>query len=155
VQLFGDDGTPRFNFYLACVSKTVDCSIIEHMFDRWAGTRALTVHDVQANDVMLSSGNPSQAPEQNLPYRVTVRYAPEMQSLSNSLQSGSSGAPVVSYMATVRIFDATSGKLLKSMSMHDEKMVDQSSGAANPYLEAHVKAFLKRLDPTGATSPTS
>ncbi|WP_109126948.1 hypothetical protein [Dyella sp. C11] len=153
VQLFGEDGAPRFNAYLACTSRTVNCSIIEHMFDRWADSRDVSLHEVGPDDAAFSNGTPSQAPEQKLPYRVSVRYAPEMASLSNSLQGGATGLPVVSYVANVRVFDASSGKLLKSMSMHDEKMVDQAQGAANPYLEAHVRAFLKRLDPAYTPAP--
>lgn len=39
------------------------------------------------------------------------------------------------------------GALLKTMSFHDEKMIDQSQGSANPYLQMQIRAFLDHSDP--------
>jgi len=150
VQLFAEHGEPRFSFYLACVSKTVNCEIIERMFSRWADARELAMHAVTPDEAAHDPDHP--AAEGGVPYRVTVRYAPEMATYSNSFSSGASGMPVVSYQAIVRVFDATSGKLVKSMNWHNEKMVDRAGGAANPYLEAQVRDFLKHLDPAYPTS---
>lgn len=147
VQLFDADTQPRFNFYLACTSKTVNCDIIERQFDDWADTRHLTVHSVAVNDPAFSTGKPSSATEQSKPYRLAVRYAPEMAGASNSLAGAGHGMPIVSYVATVHVFDATTGDLLKTMSFHDEKMIDQNQGSANPYLQAQIRAFLSHLDP--------
>lgn len=146
LQLFDTDGRPRFNFYLACTSRTVNCEIIERQFDDWAAIRHLTVHSVAVNDPALSTGKPSSAAEQARPYRLTVRYAPEMAGADNSL-AGGHGMPIVSYTATVHVFDAVSGAFLKTMSFHDEKMVDRDQGSANPYLHAQIRAFLDHLDP--------
>ncbi|QNK03263.1 hypothetical protein [Dyella telluris] len=151
VQLFADNGSPRFSFYLACVSKTVNCEIIERKLGDWADERQLTVHDLTPDEAARFPAEPAT----DQPYRVTVRYAPEMGSVSNSLESASTGAPVVSYAATVRVFDVASGKLLKTMNWHKETMVDRDQGAANPYLDAQVRDFLKHLDPTYTKPPAS
>ncbi|WP_239946571.1 hypothetical protein [Dyella terrae] len=155
VQLFGDDGSPRFSFYLACVSKTVNCEIIERMFGRWADDRSLSVHTVTPEEAARLPENPEQAQVDGGPYRVTVRYAPEMVSVSNSLVSASKGPPLVSYVANVRVFDSVSGKLIKSMTWRKEEMADRDQGGANPYLDAQVHDFLKHLDPGYAKSPAS
>jgi len=147
VQLFTDDGAPRFAFYLACVSKTVQCEIIERMFGHWADDRQVTVHSVTPDQAARFPVDPASS-STDTPYRITLRYAPEMASLSNSLDAGSSGLPMVSYVANVRVFDTSSGKLVKSMTWHKEATVDRDQGAANPYLDAQVRDFLKHLDPT-------
>lgn len=149
VQLFADNGAPRFHLYLACVSKTVNCEIIQRDFDDWAGARQLDLHAVGTDDPAFAADMASAAAEQDQPYRVVVRYAPEMGLGANGLPNGGSGPPLLSYAATVRVFDAGSGKLLKTMNWRDERAVDQA-GAANPYLAAQVRGFLKHLDPTYA-----
>ncbi|AIF46500.1 hypothetical protein HY57_04095 [Dyella japonica A8] len=147
VQLFKDDGAPRFSFYLACVSKTVQCEIIEQMFGHWADDRQVTVHSLTPDEAARFPADPV-SPSADTPYLITVRYAPEMASVSNSLDAGSSGLPIVSYVANVRVFDTSSGKLVKSMTWHQERMADRDHGSANPYLEAQVRDFLKHLDPS-------
>lgn len=147
LQLFDANTQPRFNFYLACVSQTVNCEIIERQFDDWADTRHLTVHSVAANDPAFATGKPSSPAEQAKPYRVSVRYTPEMAAANNSLAGAGRGMPIMSYAATVHVFDAATGDLLKTMSFHDEKMIDQNLGSANPYLQAQIRAFLSHLDP--------
>jgi hypothetical protein len=147
VQLFKADGGPRFNFYLACTSRTVNCAIIEREFDAWADTHQMTVHSVASDDPAFSTGKASQARDQTQPYRLAVRYSPEMAASNNSLSGGGQGLPVMSYTATINVFDAATGKLLKTSAFHDQKMIDQSQGAANPYLKAQVRAVLSHLDP--------
>ncbi|PXV55399.1 hypothetical protein SAMN04487785_11149 [Dyella jiangningensis] len=155
VQLFTDHGEPRFAFYLACVSKSVDCGIIERMFGRWADDRGVNVHTVTPEQAASLPADMAKDPAEDTPYRVTVRYAPEMGSVSNSLVSGATGLPLISYVANVHVFDAATGKLLKSMTWRKEDMADRDHGAANPYLDAQVRDFLKHLDPTYASSPAS
>ena len=149
VQLYGDNDAPRFSFYLACVSKTVNCEIIERLFGDWADTRKLDVHTLTPDEASHAPSDASDAP-----YRVTVRYAPEMGAPSHSLSNGSTGLPVVSYVANVHVFDTATGKLLKSMSWHDETVADRDYGSANPYFEAQVRNFLKHFDPA-YTKPAS
>ena len=146
VQLFDADAKPRFNIYLSCASRTVNCDIVERAFDTWADGRHLTLHTVSHDDAAFVQGQPSRTQDQSLPYRLAVRYAPEMGTFSNSMTGTGTGLPVVSYKATVQVFDAATGSLLKTMSFHDEKTADDG-GTANPYLKAQVQAFLGRLDP--------
>jgi hypothetical protein len=155
VPLFAEDGQPHFSFYLACVSKTVNCEIIERIFDGWADDRGLSIHAITPDEAARFPADPPQSPGGAEAYRVAVRYAPEMASVSNSLQSASTGSPVVSYAATVRVFDAASGKLLKTMTWHKETMVDRDQAAANPYLDAQVRDFLKHFDPSYAIGATA
>jgi hypothetical protein len=104
------------------------------------------MHAVARDDSAFSQGQPSRTQDPSQPYRLAVRYSPEMGTFGDSMTGTSTGLPVVSYKATVQVFDAGTGTLLKTMSFHDEKTADQS-GAANPYLKAQVQAFLGRLDP--------
>lgn len=147
VQLFTDKGEPRFSFYFTCVSKTVECEIIERKLGDWADDRQLTIHSVTPDDVARFPEQTSSSTSADTPYVMTVRYAPEMASVSNSLESGSTGMPLISYVANVRVFDAASGKLIRSMTWHKEVTADGDRGPANPYLDAQVRDFLKHLDP--------
>ncbi|RDI98890.1 hypothetical protein DVT68_10315 [Dyella solisilvae] len=155
LQLFGADAKPRFEFYLACTSKTVNCEIVERAFDDWADWRHLSVHAVAPNDPAFSNGTPSATGDQARPYRVVVRYVPEMALSNSAMMSGGHGPPLVSYTATVHVFDSASGSLLKTQSFHDETVVDQAEGAANPYLNAQIRAFLGHLDPAYAKGGAS
>lgn len=155
VQLYADSGAPRFSFYLACISKTVDCEIIERMFGHWADDRSVSVHTLTPDQAAHFPDSDGQGQADNEPYRITVRYAPEMASASNSLASASTGLPLVSYVAVVRVFDGASGKLVKSMTWRKEEMADKDRGSANPYLDAQVHDFLKHLDPAYAKAPAS
>jgi hypothetical protein len=147
VQLFDAEAKPRFNFYLSCASRTVNCEIVERAFDAWGDSRHVTVHSASRNDAAFSKGQASRTQDQNQPYRLSVRYSPDMATFSNSVTNGATGLPVVSYTATVQVFEAATGHLLKTMSFHDEKMVNREQGAANPYLKAQIQAFLGHLDP--------
>ena len=147
VQLFNADGGPRFNFYLACTSRTVNCEIIEREFDAWTDTHRMTGHSVSPGDPAFSTGKPSPAQDQAQPYRLALRYSPEMAASDNALSGGGQGLPIMSYTATINVFDAATGKLLKTSAFHDQKMIDQSQGSATPYLKAQVRAVLSHLDP--------
>jgi hypothetical protein len=148
-QLFGANDMPQFHAYLACTSTTVDCSIVEHAFDRWADDRHLKLDTVMPGDQAFSAGTPSPAAERSVPYRLTMRFVPDLSAPSNPLGGGSM-ALMISYAASVQVFDAESGRLLKTMSFKDKAVIDQNGGAANPYINAQVKTFLIRIDPAYA-----
>ena len=143
-QLFGADGAARFHAYLACVSDTVNCAIVERAFDRWADARHLTLDTVLPENQAFTS-TPSVMAEQRLPYRVAIRYAPDLSAPDNPLGGGSM-KPAMSYTATIRVFDAATGRLLKSGSYKDHQIIDAASGSANPYIDAGVLSFLGHLD---------
>jgi hypothetical protein len=148
-QLFDASANARFHFYLSCVSKTVNCEIVERSFDDWADMHHVVMHTVPRDDPAFATGKPSSAKDQDRPYRLAVRYSPEMAPTQNAL-GGGTGLPMVSYEATVQVFDAASGSLLKTMNFHDQKVADSDHGAANPYLRAQVEALLGHLDSSHA-----
>ncbi|MET3653712.1 hypothetical protein [Dyella japonica] len=154
VQLFGAQDAPRFHAYLACTSHTVDCTIVQRAFDRWADERHVALDAVAPDNAAFMTGKPSPATEQSQPYRVTMRYAPDLSAPANPMGGGSM-RPMISYTATVHVFDATTGRLLKTMSFKDKAIIDQDGGPANPYIDAQVHAFLKQLDPAYARASAS
>jgi len=144
VSLFDADGAPRFHAYLACVSKTVNCAIVENAFDRWAEARHVTLDAVPPENEAFAA-RPSPAAERNLPYRVTLRYAPDLSAPDNPLGGGSM-KPAISYTATIHVFDASTGRLLKSGSYKDRQIIDASQGSANTYIDAGVRSFIGQVD---------
>ena len=154
VQLFGAQDTPRFHAYLACTSNTVDCAIVERAFDRWADERHVSLETVASDNRAFMTGTPSPAAEQAQPYRITMRYVPDLSAPANPMGGGSM-RPMISYNATVHVFDASTGRLLKTMSFKGKAIIDQDSGQANPYINAQVYAFLKQLDPVYAKESAS
>jgi len=144
LSLFDGDGAPRFHAYLACVSDTVNCAIVERAFDRWADARRVTLDAVPPENEAFAA-MPSPASERNLPYRVTLRYAPDLSAPDNPLGGGSM-KPAISYTATIHVFDAATGRLLKSESYKDHQIIDASQGSANPYIDAGVRSFIGHVD---------
>ena len=144
LSLFDANGAPRFHAYLACVSDTVNCAIVERAFDRWADARHLALDTVLPENQAFAAV-PSPASERNLPYRVTLRYAPDLSAPDNPLGGGSM-KPAISYTATIHVFDAATGRLLKSGSYKDHQIIDASQGPANPYIDAGVLSFIGHVD---------
>jgi hypothetical protein len=54
--------------------------------------------------------------------------------------------PRVGYGATIRVFDAGSGALLKELSATQQRTADDQADA-NGYLRAEVKGLIARMDP--------
>ena len=154
VQLFGSNDTPRFHAYVACTSNTVNCAIVGRAFDSWAGDRRVSLDTVSPDDKAFIAGTPSPAAERTLPYRLAVRYATDMSAPANPMGGGSM-TPMISYVATVQVFDASTGRLLKTMSFKDKILIDQSGGTANPYINAQVRGLLKHVDAGYAGSSAS
>lgn len=147
--LYGANDAPNFHAYLACTSTTVNCSIVQRAFDRWADSRHVAMDTVTPDNQAFYVGVPSPASERSVPYRLTMRYTPDLSAPANPLGGGSMPM-MTSYFASVQVFDAQTGRLLKTMSFKDQAVVDRSGGAANPYINAMVASFLKHLDPTYA-----
>lgn len=157
LQLFGADASPRFTFYLACTSDSVNCITVENAFSDWASDRHVTLLAVEASDGSFRNDRPSRSKDQTRPYRVAVHYSPWITAgYSNPSLSGGGGsfAPVVGYSATISVFDAVSGKLLQTVPVRaertaDDKNADKKAGA-NPYIRSAVRSFLVSLDPAYA-----
>jgi hypothetical protein len=149
VQLFGAQDAPRFHAYLACTSNTVDCAIVQRAFDQWADDRHVALDTVAPDNRAFMTGTPSPADEQAQPYRITMRFVPDLSAPANPMGGGSM-RPMISYSATVHVFEASTGRLLKTMSFKDKAIIDQDSGQANPYINAQVRSFLRQFDPAYA-----
>lgn len=145
VNLFTEDGQPRFHAYMACVSNTVNCAIVERAFDRWAQARHVPLDTVVEGQESFATGVPSPKREQALPYRVAMRFEPDLSVPANPLGGGSM-RPMMSYTGTARVFDSATGQLLKTFAFKDSKVIDQSGGTANPYIDASVSSFIGHLD---------
>lgn len=153
LQLFGTDASPRFTFYLACTSDSVNCVTIENAFTEWATDRHVTLRTVDPGDASFRAGQPSRPAEQGTPYRLAVHYAPWMSSgytVTSLDKSGGSYPPVIGYSATIQVFDSVTGQLLQTLPVRAQQTADSSKGPANPYLRAEVQGFLASLDPASA-----
>ena len=151
LQLFNADSTPRFTFYLACTSDTVNCGNIENWFGEWASDRHVALRSTDPGDGSFKEGQPSRAKEQALPYRLAVHYQPWMKpsyTLTSYFKQGGETAPAIGYSATIYVFDSATGKLLQALPIHAETTANEQKGPANPYLHAEVDNFLASLDPT-------
>lgn len=157
LQLFGADASPRFTFYLACTSDSVNCITVENAFSDWAADRHVSLHAVEPDDGAFQAGRSSRPSDQAVPYRVTVHYLPWITpGYNNTSLSGGGGsyAAVIGYSATISVFDSATGKLLQTVPVRaertaDDKNVDKKAGA-NPYIRSAVRSFLVGLDPAYA-----
>lgn len=153
LQLFNADASPRFTFYLACTSDSVNCITIENAFTEWANDRHVTLRAVDPNDASFRADQPSRLADQGAPYRLAVHYAPWMSSgmtVTSLDKQGGSYPPVIGYSATIQVFDSATGKLLQTLPVRTQRTADSSKGPANPYLRAEVRDFLANLDPVSA-----
>lgn len=156
LPLFDADANPRFTFYLACSSDSVNCVTVESAFNDWANDRHVAANFVGPGDAAFREGPLPGAQAAATPYRVAVQYKPWMSAgyTSASLNGGGgSFAPMVGYAATIYVFDANTGKLLQSSTTRGEQGADKNSGPANPYIRAEVRSFLAGLDPGYAARP--
>jgi hypothetical protein len=150
LQLFNADSSPRFTFYLACTSDTVNCGNIQNWFGEWASDRHVTLRNADPGDEPFKAGQPSRAKEQALPYRLAVHYQPWMKAgytLTSYFKQGGEAAPAIGYSATVYVFDSATGKLLQALPVRAETTANEQKGPANSYLRAEVESFLASLDP--------
>jgi hypothetical protein len=158
LQLFKADSTPRFAFYLACTSEDASCATVEHAFFDWESDRHVTSRLVEADDALFTSGIPSFGRNNDLPYRVAVRFVPLVvpsftQIMGNqSTATGGYTPPKVGYTATIYVFDSATGKLLQELPAHEERTTTPH-GHANGYIHSEVNTFLARLDPAYSHQP--
>lgn len=153
LQLFGADASPRFTFYLACTSDSVNCITVENAFTDWATDRHVTLHAVESSDGAFRTGQSSRPSDQAVPYRVSVHYMPWITpGYNNTSLSGGGGSfpAVIGYSATISVFDSATGKLLQTVPVRaeqtaDDKGADKKAGA-NPYIRSSVRSFLVSLD---------
>jgi hypothetical protein len=152
-QLFTPDTSPRFTLDLACVSHDMSCLTVENTFSDWANNRQIGMRMVEPEDLMLNRNRRSKASQPATPYRLAVRFAPLVVASYNMIYSkgntlsGGYTPPSVSYTATLFIFDATTGKLLRQIPFHDRR-TGEFKAEANEYIRNEVNNFIASLDPT-------
>lgn len=150
LQLFSPQGKPRFSFDLACTSEDASCSSVERTFSDWAQARNITMQKVESDEGLLKP-EPRAAP--TMPYRLAVRFSPLVVGSYNKVNvtggslHGGYTPPAVSYVATLYVFDTSSGKLLRQVRFHEQRTAD-FKGDASGYIRAEVKNFITSLDPS-------
>lgn len=152
LSLFDADSSPRFSLYLSCSSESVSCVTVENAFRDWADARHVAVHFVESNDSAFTQGAPASM-QGAWPYRLSVLYRPWMSAGSSNPTLGGYGqstSPRVGYSAVLYVFDATTGKLLQSVSLRSQESAASDKGPANPYIRDEVHQFVTVIDPAYA-----
>jgi hypothetical protein len=152
LQLFNADSSPRFSFYLACTSDDVSCVTAENAFSTWSQNRNIAMRPIESDDVLFTSGISPSGRHDALPYRLAIRLAPLIipsYDASGGVHGDMHGGytpPKVGYTGTVYVFDATTGKLLLDMSVHEQRTADYK-GDASEYIRSEMNTLIGNLDP--------
>jgi hypothetical protein len=156
LQLFSPDTSARFTFDLTCVSRDMSCLTVENAFSDWAQRRHIAMRMVESDDLLLKQTQRAKEHKPVTPYRLAVRFAPLVVASYNMINTqgdrmtGDYTPPSISYTATLYIFDATTGKLLREVPFHEKRTGDFQDDA-NPYIRAEVNGFIASLDPAFAS----
>ncbi|HWU76510.1 MAG TPA: hypothetical protein VN043_08390 [Rhodanobacter sp.] len=148
--MFNPRGQPRFSFDLACTGEDASCNTVEHAFSEWTQARNITMQVIRLDENLLKPASRS-APTTT--YRLAVHFAPlvagsysKIYAKGDSL-SGGYTPPTVSYLATLHVFDTSSGKLLRQVRFHEQRTADFKSDAS-VYIRGEMKNFIASLDPS-------
>lgn len=147
LPLFASDGTPQFSVQLACRGEFASCNTIRRGFEHWTGDRHIQMQMVESLDAA-----PHAAHQAAIPYQLAVSIAPLVVDSYDKINvkgddlSGHYTPPKVSYRAELEVFDAGTGKQLRHMSLHDERVADFKADAGN-YLRAELKTLIADVDP--------
>lgn len=154
LPLFNPDASARFTFYLACTGTDASCGTVQHAFSEWTDARPIASRLVEPGDSAFNSSDAVARQHAPVPYRLAVIFSPVTVPSFDTLNVDPSGATTgsgytplkVGYAATIKVFDAISGKLLRELPAHQRRMADYKSDA-NGYIRAEVKGFLGSLGP--------
>ncbi len=155
-QLFSPDTSARFSLDLACVSRDMSCLTVENTISDWAQRRHIAMRMVESDDLLHKQSQRATAHKPVMPYRLAVRFAPLVVASYNMINTqgdrmtGDYTPPSVSYTATLYVFDATTGQLLREIPFH-EKRTGDFQDEANGYIRAEVNGFIASLDPAFAS----
>ena len=88
-----------------------------------------------------------------MPYRLAVRIAPLVAASYNKTSLDASGSmsggcipPKVSYIATLSVFNAATGKLLREIPAHEERTAACKADVTD-CIRAEVRTFIAGIDP--------
>lgn len=147
LPLFAQGGTSQFGFELACHGEFASCSAIRHGFEHWADDRHIRMQMVESAD-----GLPPADRQGATLYRLVISITPLVVSSYNKIYvkgvdlSGKYTPPKISYRAKLYVFDSATGKKLRDISFHDERVADFKADA-NVYLQAEVSTIIASVDP--------
>ena len=156
LQLLGPNGQTGFDLDLACAGETttsgVQCATVSSAFEAWANGRQVKLRSIGKDDPEFEGkSTPAPAPAAAA-YHVAILFEPVVvppmhnwsgtfNTMSNSYTPGSVG-----YRATVFIYDANSGALVRKMKLHDRKQLPDNANVT-PAMAAEVQAVTAKLDP--------
>lgn len=151
LPLFDAAGDARFAVELGCSGAPASCTTVEHAFSDWADSRHL-LRDGAPDEP--SGGHPLPDRRRALPYRLALTVVPVIVPSVDITHVDQSGGltgsgytpPRVGYHATIRVFNAATGALLKELPAAEQRTADFHADA-NGYLRAEMKALITSLDP--------
>ena len=152
LPLFQHDGSPRFSLDLACNGEFLPCNTTRHAFELWASARGIDMRMVEAGVLTRHADRRYSKPGSSVPYRLAIEITPLVVASYNKIYvkgddlQGGYTPPKVGYRATLYVFDLTSGKQLRDMPFHDERVADFKADA-NDYFRAEIANFIGNLDP--------
>ncbi len=152
LPLFRQDDSPRFSLDLACNGEFISCNTTRHAFEHWASKRGIDMQMVDAGELIRHSDRRNPKPTSSVPYRLAIEITPLVVPSYNKISikaddfQGRYTPPKVGYRATLYVFDLTSGKQLRDIPFHDERVADFKADA-NAYFRAEIANFIGNLDP--------
>lgn len=151
LPLFQHDGSPRFSLDLACNGEFLPCNTTRHAFELWASARGIDMRMVEAGVLTRHADRRYSKPGSSVPYRLAIEITPLVVASYNKIAIGGDiqggyTPPKVSYRATLYVFDLASGKQLREIPFHDERVADFKADA-NGYLRAEIADVISSLDP--------
>ena len=151
LPLFHKDASPRFSFDLFCNGGNLSCTTVQRAFENWAAARGIDMQMVQADTIARHADRVDPAPSSSVPYRLAIEITPLVVASYNKIAIGGDiqggyTPPKVSYRATLYVFDLASGKQLREIPFHDERVADFKADA-NGYLRAESADVISSLDP--------
>lgn len=150
LQLFGADAQPRFVADLACAGssaqETNQCATVSNAFYAWANARHIRLHSTGRDEALFDAGHPSaEAMKLSKPYRVAIHFQPFFAASELAGTAGTYVPGEAGYEATVYVFDATSGALIKKMNMRRRQEIPEQANVT-PFIRADAEDVIARMD---------
>jgi hypothetical protein len=162
LSLYDESNRARFTVYISCTSSDWRaeniCTKTKFVFAQWADEREISVTPVDVNNSLFTQdelqGWRLPVLAENKPFVMAIHLSPEvtpafgsvMDNAGRALAVGSKLARV-GYSAKIRVFDATSGKMLEQISSHEFLSVKPEADTA-PYMGATLADLVSNLDPS-------
>jgi|GEM_PF-633249 len=157
LQLFGAQSQPQLLIDLACTSRTalssVQCATVQDAFEQWAGARQIALHSVPKDDPVFDGKTLRANATASEPYRLAVLFEPVVApSISNwtgtfNTMSSSYTPGSVSYRATILVYAAATGELVRKLELHERHELPDKSDVT-PIMKSEIGDVIARIDPT-------